>query len=149
MIDTFTNAWEIDELGPDGEPVRGSRAWVVEQIFNWIGDENRTAYWVANKLNEFRITPPCRISWSPKSIIKIAARRCYTGKGEYNANGRILNPERFPSDLTMGIKRTLVRPKPDSEKVLFKVPALITEEQWKKANNNLRERGRVEASKVG
>ena len=39
-------------------------------------------------------------------------------------------------------QRTLVRPKPDSEKVTFEVPSLITEEQWLRANNNLRQRGR-------
>ena len=43
--------------------------------------------------------------------------------------------------MTLGIKRTLVRPKPDSEKVIFDIPGLITEEQWLRANNNLRERG--------
>jgi DNA invertase Pin-like site-specific DNA recombinase len=134
--------WEIDELGPDGEPVYGSSAWVVIQIFVWIGDEGRTAYWVASKLNELGIRPPYRTSWAPKTVIKIAGRRCYTGKAEYNANGRVPNPDRPLGDLTLGIKRTLVRPKPDNEKVTFEVPALITEEQWLRVNNNLRERGR-------
>jgi len=134
--------WEIDELGPDGEPVYGSPAWVVIQIFVWIGDQGRTAYWATSKLNELGIRPPYRTSWAPKTVIKIAGRRCYTGKAEYNANGRVPNPEKPLGDLTLGIKRTLVRPKPDSEKVTFEVPALITEEQWLRANNNLRERGR-------
>ncbi len=31
--------WEIDESGPDGEPVWRSPAWVVKQIFVWLGDE--------------------------------------------------------------------------------------------------------------
>jgi hypothetical protein len=123
--------WEVDELGPDGEP-----------IFVWLGDEGRTAYWVARKLNELGIKPPQRTTWSPKTIIKIANRRCYTGKAEYNANGRFPNPEKPLGDLTLGIKRTLVRPKPDDEKVTFEVPVLITEEQWIKANSNLKERGR-------
>ena len=134
--------WEIDELGPDGKPVHRSPAWVVTQIFIWIGDEDRTAYWVASKLNELGIRPHCRTSWAPKTVIKIAGRRCYTGKAEYNANGRVPNPEKPLGDLTLGIKRTLVRPKPDSEKVTFDVPALITEEQWVRANKKLRERGR-------
>jgi site-specific DNA recombinase len=134
--------WDIDDVGPDGEPVRGSPAWVVKNIFIWLGDEGRTAYWVAHKLNELKIKPPQITTWAPKMVIKIAGRRCYTGKGEYNANGLFPNPERPLGDLTLGIKRTLVRPKPASEKVTFTVPALITEEQWIKANNNLRERGR-------
>jgi len=134
--------WEVDELGPDGEPVYGSPAWVVIQIFVWLGDEGRTAYWAANKLNELGIRPPYRPSWAPKTVIKMAGRRCYTGKGEYNANGRVPNPEKPLGDLTLGIKRTLVRPKPEGEKVTFEVPSLITEEQWRRANHNLRERGR-------
>jgi len=134
--------WEIDEPGPDGEPIWRSPAWVVKQIFIWIGDEGRTAYWVANKLNELGIRLPYRTSWAPKTVIKIVGRRCYTGKAEYNANGRVPNPERPLGDLTLGIKRTLVRPKPEGEKVTFDVPTLVTEEQWLRANNNLRERGR-------
>ena len=31
--------WEIDELGPDGEVLQGSPAWVVTQIFSWLADE--------------------------------------------------------------------------------------------------------------
>ena len=84
--------WEINELGPDGEVLWESPAWVATQSFVWLGDEGRTAYWVANKLNELRIPPPCRTSWAPKTVIKIASRKCYTGKAEYNANGRVPNP---------------------------------------------------------
>ena len=75
-------------------------------------------------------------------MIKIASHRCYTGRGEYNANGRVPNPNRPLGDLTLGIKRTLIRPKPISDMVTFTVPALITESQWEMANTNLRERGR-------
>ncbi|MFC1919482.1 recombinase family protein [Chloroflexota bacterium] len=121
--------WEVNELGPDGNPIYRSPAWVAQQIFIWIGDEGRTAYWVAGKLNELGIQPPYRTSWSPKTVIKIVSRVCYTGKAEYNANGRVPNPERPLGDLTLGIKRTLVRPKPDGEKVTFEVPVLITEAQ--------------------
>ncbi|MDP2916340.1 MAG: recombinase family protein [Dehalococcoidia bacterium] len=134
--------WEINELGPDGEPVWESQAWVVRQIFVWLGDEGRTAYWVAKKLNELRIPPPFRTSWAPKTVIKIAGHKCYTGKAEYNANGRFVNPDRPLGDLTLGMRRTLIRPKPDGEKVTFEVSALTTEEQWVRANNSLRERGR-------
>ena len=100
--------WEVDELGLDGRPLWGSPAWVVTQIFTWIGDEGRTAYWVVSRLNELGIRPPYQVSWAPKTIIKIAGRRCYTGKAEYNANGHVPNPEKPLGDLTLGIKRTLV-----------------------------------------
>ena len=134
--------WEVDELGPDGQPVYGSPAWAVIQIFIWLGDECRTAFWVAGKLNELGIRAPYRASWGPSTVISIARRKCYTGEAEYNANGRVPNPDKPMGDLTLGIKRTLSRPKPDNEKVVFAVPALITKEQWLRANNNLTERGR-------
>lgn len=132
--------WEVDELGPDGEPIWGSPTWVVIQIFIWLGYEGRTAYWVASKLNELGVGSPCRTSWAPKTVINIAGRRCYTGEAEYNANGRVPNPDKPLGDLTLGIKRTLLRPKPDNEKVIFEVLALTTKEQWLRANSNLRER---------
>ena len=134
--------WDIDQLGPDGELVVKSLAWVVKQIFIWIGDEGRTAYWVASKLNELKIHPPYRTAWAPKTVIKLVGRHCYTGKAYYNANGRVPNPERPLGDLTLWIKKTLIRPKPEQEKVVYEVPSLITENLWLKANNNLRERGR-------
>jgi hypothetical protein len=40
------------------------------------------------------------------------------------------------TDLTPGIKRTLVRPKPDGEWFTFKVPALTTEAQRLRVNDN-------------
>ena len=134
--------WEVDELGPDGEPIYGTPAWVVVQIFIWVGDEARTAYWVANKLDGLGIRAPYRTSWAPATVIDIVHRRCYTGEAEYNANSRVPNPDKPLGDLTLGVKRTLLRPKPDNEKVIFKVPALTTKERWLRANSNLRERGR-------
>lgn len=131
--------WEVDELGSDGEPIWGTTAWVVIQIFIWLGYEGRTAYWVAGK-QELGIRAPCRTSWAPKTVINIAYRRCYTREAEYNANGRVPNPDKPLGDLTLGIKRTLLRPKPDSEKVVFEAPACTTKEQWLRANSNLRDR---------
>jgi len=134
--------WEKNEVDGDGEIVWGSPAWVVRQIFIWTGDEDRTAYWVASRLNELKIPPPERVLWSPKTVIKIVNRRCYTGEAEYNVNGRVPNPNRPLGDLTLGIKRTLLSPKPKEERVTYAVPSLTTTELWKKANQNIAERGR-------
>lgn len=72
----------------------------------------------------------------------IVARECYTGKGTYNKSCRIPNQNIHPTDFTMGSKRTLLRPKPDSERIPFAVPSLTTTELWERANRTLRERGR-------
>lgn len=134
--------WEINELGPDGEPLWGSPGWVVASIFAWIGGEDRTQYWVAAKLNELKIQPPYGPAWAPKMVGEIVKRKCYMGKAEYNDNGRVPNPNKPLGDLTLGIKRTLVRPKPEGERVTFEVPPLTTEKRWQTANDSLRERGR-------
>ena len=42
----------------------------------------------------------------------------------------------------MGVKRTLARPKPQSERVPYNVPALTTENLWQLANTSIKERGR-------
>ncbi len=134
--------WVVDEIGSDGELVWGSPAWAVRQIFIWTGDEDRTAYWVASRLNALKIPTPGRPLWAPKTVITIVNRGCYTGETEYNVNARVPNPNRPLGDLTLGIKRTLLSPKPQEERVKYEVPRLTTTELWKKANQNITERGR-------
>ena len=115
---------------------------MVQHIFLWIGEENRTGYWVVRTLNDLKIPPPYGEAWAPKIVSELAKRKCYVGEGEYNANGRVPNPYRPLGDLTLGIKRTIVRPKPEGERQTFHVPALVSEECGKRANDNLKERGR-------
>ncbi len=139
--------WEIAETGPEGNLIEGSPAWVVAGIFNWIGNEGRSAYWVVNKLKEMGIRCPDGGSWDPERVSKIVRRRSYTGKAIYNLKGRYPNPSKPLGDLTLGIARTITRPKPDdgrpeNEKVPFNVPALVSEDLWQRANDALTERGR-------
>ena len=134
--------WQIDKLDADGNFIPYSPAWVVHQIFIWVGEQGRTCYWVANELNKMKIPPPQRATWMPRTVIKIVNRQSYTGKAEYNVNGRVPNPERPFGDPTMGVKRTLLRPKPEKDRVGYNVPALTSEELWNLANKNIKERGR-------
>ncbi|MBI4284074.1 MAG: recombinase family protein [Chloroflexi bacterium] len=134
--------WKIDELGPDGVPLQDSPAWVVAQVFVWVGDEERTLYWVANKLNDLGIKGPEGGKWSPARVSNIVHHRCYTGNHAYNTNAKVPNPSKPLGDITAQVKRTLRRPKPEVEWVRFKVPVLVTEELWQKANANIAERGR-------
>ncbi len=135
-------SWEIEKADSDGSLIPGTPAWVVHQIFIWVGEQGRTCYWVASELNKMKIPPPQRETWMPRTVIKIVNRRCYTGKAEYNVNGRVPNPERPLGDLTMGVKRTLTRPKPDRDRVSYSVPTITSEELWSLANRNIKERGR-------
>ena len=134
--------WEIGEIDSSGQAVLHTPAWVVQQIFIWLGEQGRTAYWVAAQLNQLGIKPPQGPTWNPRTVIKIASRRCYTGKAQYNVNGLFPNPNRPVGDPTLGDKRTLQRPKPENERVSFDVPVLTTEHLWLMANQSLKERGR-------
>jgi hypothetical protein len=134
--------WQIEKADADGNLIPNSPAWIVHSIFIWAGEQDRTCYWIAAELNKMGITAPQRDTWMPRTVIKIVNRRCYTGKAEYNANGRVSNPERPLGDPTMGVRRTLIRPKPEKERIAYNVPALTTEELWRLANQNIKERGR-------
>jgi len=72
--------WEIDSLGEDDKPLPWSRADVVMKMFNWIGNEGHTVYWVAKTLNEMGIKGPSGGIWSQDSVRYIMLNHCYTGK---------------------------------------------------------------------
>ena len=134
--------WEIDELGPDSTPLWGSPAWVVVQIFTWVGDEGRTFHWVAKQLNEKGIKTAEGRKWSPNTVAKIVHRECYSGNHAYNVNSRVPNPNRPLGDITAEVRRTLLRPKPQQEWVSFQIPPLVSEDLCQKARKNAIERGR-------
>jgi len=134
--------WEIDRLNDDANPVEGSPAWVVQQLFQWIGEEGRTAWWVATKLNEMEVRSPGGGKWGPNSVCKLVRRGCYTGKNAYNSNSMVPNPARPLGDVTGQVKRTILRAKPKEEWVFSNVPQLVSGELWQKANSALTLRGR-------
>jgi site-specific DNA recombinase len=135
-------SWEIDSLDPDGQLVYGSEAWIVNRVFQWVGTENRTLYWVAKKLNQMSLKPRYAKEWSPSLISSMVKKHCYTGHHVYNKATYVPNPQKPIGDATYAIKRTIRRLKPESEWAHFEVPPLISEKLWGLANRNLAERGR-------
>jgi len=134
--------WEIDKVDANGEFEVQSPAWVVQNIFIWIAERERTCYWVASELNKLKIPPPRRDVWSPKNVIAMIERKSYTGHAEYNMFGRYPNPDHPMGDPTMGEKRTLSLPKPESERVKFEVPPITSDYLWRLANKVIKDRGR-------
>jgi len=107
--------------------VPGSPADTITRIFNWVGIEGRSLYWVAKKLNEMDIKGPSGGHWAQDSIRYVMLNHCYTGRHKYNANTRVPNPKRPLGDITGAVRRTLIRPKPGGEAVEFNIPPLVTE----------------------
>jgi DNA invertase Pin-like site-specific DNA recombinase len=134
--------WEVAELDSAGEPVAGSPAWVVQKIFGWIGDEGRSSFWVAKKLNEAGLSSSGGGFWSPAKVCRIVRRRCYVGENVYNHSRMVPNPERPLGDVTGEVRRTISRAKPEDEWVHYAVPPLVTKERWQAANDALTRRGR-------
>ncbi len=134
--------WEINSADQEGKLIPGSPADTMTKIFQWIGNEGRTAYWVTKRLNEMGIKGPSGGKWAQDSIRYVMLNHCYTGHHKYNATIRVPNPKRPLGDITGAVRRTLIRPKPNSEAVEFSVPSLVSEELWVKANQATRERGR-------
>ena len=134
--------WEVDELGPDGEPLEMSSAWVVVRIFNWLSEEGRSFYWIANKLNQMGIKAPAGGKWSPARVSHVVHNRCYTGHHAYNVHARVPNPDRPLGDITAEVRRTLLQEKPEAEWVGYEVPALVTADVWQKAVDAVTSRGR-------
>ena len=134
--------WEVDDLGPEGEPLEMSPAWVVVQMFTWLSTEGRSFYWIANTLNEMEIKAPLGGNWSPARVSHVVHNRCYTGHHAYNVNARVPNPDRPLGDITAQVKRTLLQTKPESEWVIYEVPALVSPEVWQEATDIITVRGR-------
>jgi len=134
--------WVVDSVDPDGNLVYGSEAWIVYQIFLWVGSENRTLYWVAKQFNKMAVKPRYAKEWSPTLVSYIVKRHCYTGHHVYNKATYVPNPSKPIGDITYAIRRTIRQLKPDNEWVHFDVPPIVTESLWNLANQNLMERGR-------
>ena len=134
--------WEIDVLGPDGGLLHLSPAWVVRQIFTWVGEEGRTLYWATQQLNEMGMKTADGVDWNPSKLQRLVRRHCYTGTNTYNVHSRVPDPNRPMTDITAEIKRTRAQKKPEQEWVRYEVPALVSEEVWKSANAALTRRGR-------
>jgi hypothetical protein len=134
--------WEINSIGAGGNLEWGSEAWVVTEIFHWIGHEGRSTYWVANELNKLGIKPRYAEVWSPALVGFIVKNHAYTGKHAYNKACYVPNPKHPLGDITAAIKRTLRRGKPEDEWVHFEVPELVSEELWQRANQNIQKRGK-------
>ncbi|MDP2918644.1 MAG: recombinase family protein [Dehalococcoidia bacterium] len=134
--------WEIDRMSDDITSAKDSPAWIVQQVFHWIGEEGLTAWRVARKLNEMEVHSPRGEKWGPNSVCKLVRRACYTGKNAYNSKSMVPNPARPLGDVTGQVKRTILREKPKEEWVFFNVPQIVPDELWQKANTALTVRGR-------
>ena len=69
--------------------INEEQANVVRSIFDWYINENIGTQTVADRLNEFGITPPKSSKWTPDTIRKIVENPIYIGKVRWNTHKEV------------------------------------------------------------
>ena len=69
--------------------INEEQANVVRSIFDWYVNENIGTQTVADRLNEFGITPPQASKWTPDTIRKIVENPIYIGKVRWNTRKEV------------------------------------------------------------
>ena len=69
--------------------INEEQANVVCSIFDWYVNENIGTQTVADRLNEFGITPPQASKWTPDTIRKILENPIYIGKVRWNTRKEV------------------------------------------------------------
>ena len=133
--------WDVDGAGLDGVPEQQTPSWVVQNVFNWIGNEEMTLHWVARELNRLGTPTAEGRQWNPGKIQRLIRNPCYTGKHAYNVHARVPSLNQPLIDITAEIKRNRKEVKPESDWVYFDVPMLVEEDLWKRANELTSRRG--------
>ena len=69
--------------------INEEQANVVRSIFDWYVNENIGTQTVADRLNDFNITPPQADRWTPDSIRSIVENPVYIGKVRWNTRKEV------------------------------------------------------------
>ena len=115
--------------------INEEQANVVRSIFDWYVNENIGTQIVADRLNDFNITPPRDAKWTPDSIRTIVENPIYIGKLRWNTRKAV----RVVRDGEI-VKTRPINEGDDSILVDGKHEALISEELFTAA---LEKRGRT------
>ena len=118
--------------------INEEQANVVRSIFEWFVNENIGTQTVADRLNEFGITPPKATKWTADTIRKIVENPVYIGKVRWNTHKEV----RVVRDGEI----VKTRPRNDGEDFILvegKHEAIISEELFYSA---LAKRGRTHKS---
>ncbi len=119
--------------------INEEEAELVKHIFNWCVEEGLSAYKIAKRLNLMGIQPrKGGKGWAPASIRLILTNEAYIGKAYYNRRLGIKpkkprNPLSYRKD-----ENTTKKLKPRNEWIEIEVPALIDEDTFRRAGEQLK-----------
>lgn len=111
-------------------------AFVVRQIFEWVGNEGLSTYKVIKRLHDQGIMPPKQKDeyWTRSPIARLLNNETYFGKHHFNKSESILPRYHLKaSSKYRKIQKTGRRIRARDEWIEFDVPAIITKELFDKA----------------
>ncbi len=117
-----------DPRNPAFEVVE-EEAEVVRRIYRYVTEEGLGLGAVARRLNAERVPPPAGIKWYPSMVQRILDKKTYCGEFHNFAWRTRVVEGRTPS----GRRRRRYVLRPAEERVAVSVPAIVTREQWEKA----------------
>jgi site-specific DNA recombinase len=122
--------WEVD-------PREGP---VVQQIYEWYTQDQGCTLWqIVERLEALGDqAPPRGEHWRYSTVERILQQQDYTGESYYNQTQVSYEGVGQPRRIGRGLRRTPRHlPRPKEEWILIRVPALITQDQYERAQEQL------------
>lgn len=119
--------------------VEPEEAEAVRRIYRLLIEEQLSCRQITKRLNQTHTPPPSgtRPVWHPASVRNILTNRTYTGQARYNHRAAVLPRSRRKESAQRQQLKTGRRCRPESEWVWSPAPAIITEEVFAQAQEQL------------
>lgn len=99
-------------------------ASVVRMVFTWA-DEGCSIREIVTRLNAIGVKPKFASRWGKSSVFRLLKNETYIGQGYYNRHKRTQPDEMTEHHRFRHNKKTLLRPRPESEWIPLPVPAIV------------------------
>lgn len=107
-------------------------AQIVRMVYNWLTEDGRTLWYIADKLNEMGVPGRREGKWSAGTLINMVKNEVY--KGWFITNRRTYEVVGYDEE---GKPKRKWRMRPEEEWIRVPVPALVSEKQWEEAHDVL------------
>jgi site-specific DNA recombinase len=119
--------------------VNETEAATVRKMFEWVALEGLSTYALITRLHELGIKPPKNQNeyWSRSPIARILSNESYFGRHHFNKTESTLPRKRQTESKYRKIQKTGRRMRPRDEWIEFSIPAIISEDLFRKARVQL------------
>ena len=121
--------------------INDREAEVARQIFAWLIDEQLSTYKIAQRLTEAGIRTRRGLeAWAPQTVAQMIRNPVYKGVFCYNKHQQVVPLQRqirHPADKPLSTPTSSRRARPREEWIPIPAPALVDEETWALAQQQL------------